>query len=184
MLDCFALNIEPWTLGVCSNLLGRGDCWPRRNLFILSCRPECPAVAGSLFSTPQRFNISTSQPLVSAFPLSAFQFFPRTPQLPCRAVVRRLRDEGGSTSQLLPSGCTVVTIVLYVLMNIITRISRFRRGRRRNRAEQLQLDLSPKKRRYLSSSHPNVGGAYVPRPFGFENIKLRTPKHGPQCNTR
>jgi len=61
-------------------------------------------------------------------------------------------------------------------MNIMTRIGRFRRGRRRIRAEQLQLDLSPKKRRYLSPS-PNVGGAYVPRPFGFENIKLRTPKH-------
>jgi len=57
------------------------------------------------------------------------------------------------------------------------RIGRFHRGRRRIRAEQLQLDLSPKKRRYLSSSHPNVGGEYVPRPSGFENIKLRTPEY-------
>jgi hypothetical protein len=62
-------------------------------------------------------------------------------------------------------------------MNMIAHISRFRRARRHIRAEQLQLNLSPKKRRYLSSSHPNVGGAYVPRPFGFKNINFRTPKH-------
>src|SRR5438067_13673224 len=97
---------------------------------------EVSAVAGSLFSTPQRFNLSTSCVSFSAFRVSVF---PRTPQLLCRAVVRRLRDEGGSTAQLLLSGCMVVTLVLYVLMNIITRVSRVRRGRRRIRAEQLQL---------------------------------------------